>query len=156
MKIVLGDFNAKVGKEDIFKPTVGNECLHLYSNDKGVRTVNFATSKNLAVKSTMIPHRNFHKHNSTTPDGKNHNYIEHILIERRWHSSILDVRGFRGAERDSDHYLLVANIRERSAVNNQAVQKFDGNRLISGTYMNWRLRNSIRLRLQTGVQFRRT
>jgi exonuclease III len=25
MKILLGDFNAKVGKEDIFKPTIGNE-----------------------------------------------------------------------------------------------------------------------------------
>jgi hypothetical protein len=24
MKILLGDFNAKVGKEDIFKPTIGN------------------------------------------------------------------------------------------------------------------------------------
>jgi hypothetical protein len=23
MKILLGDFNAKVGKEDIFKPTIG-------------------------------------------------------------------------------------------------------------------------------------
>jgi hypothetical protein len=37
MKILLGDFNAKVGKEDIFKPTVGNECLHAISNDNGVR-----------------------------------------------------------------------------------------------------------------------
>jgi hypothetical protein len=26
MKILLGDFNAKVGREDIFKPTIGNEC----------------------------------------------------------------------------------------------------------------------------------
>jgi hypothetical protein len=25
MKILLGDFNAKIGREDIFKPTVGNE-----------------------------------------------------------------------------------------------------------------------------------
>jgi exonuclease III len=25
MKILLGDFNAKVGREDIFKPTIGNE-----------------------------------------------------------------------------------------------------------------------------------
>jgi hypothetical protein len=24
MKILLGDFNAKVGREDIFKPTIGN------------------------------------------------------------------------------------------------------------------------------------
>jgi hypothetical protein len=28
MKIPLGDFNAKVGKEDIFKPTIENENLH--------------------------------------------------------------------------------------------------------------------------------
>jgi hypothetical protein len=25
MKILLGDFNAKVGRVDIFKPTIGNE-----------------------------------------------------------------------------------------------------------------------------------
>jgi hypothetical protein len=50
MKILLGDFNAKVGREDIFKPTVGIESLHKISNDNGVRLVNFATSKNLKVK----------------------------------------------------------------------------------------------------------
>ena len=32
MKILLGDFNAKVGRENIFKPTIGNESLHQYSN----------------------------------------------------------------------------------------------------------------------------
>jgi exonuclease III len=47
MKILLGDFNAKVGREDIFKPTTGNESLHEISNDNGVRIVNFPTSKNL-------------------------------------------------------------------------------------------------------------
>jgi hypothetical protein len=56
MKILLGDFSAKVGREDIFKPTSGNESLHEISNDNGVRLVNFATSKNLRVKSTMFPH----------------------------------------------------------------------------------------------------
>jgi hypothetical protein len=33
VKILLGDFNAKVGKEGIFKPTIGNESLHEISND---------------------------------------------------------------------------------------------------------------------------
>jgi len=56
MKILLGDFNAKVGTENIFKPTNGNESLHQDSNDNGVRIVNFTTSKNLVVKNTMFPH----------------------------------------------------------------------------------------------------
>jgi hypothetical protein len=41
MKILLGDFNAKVGRENIFKPTIRNESLHQNSNDNGVRIVNF-------------------------------------------------------------------------------------------------------------------
>jgi hypothetical protein len=47
MKILLGDFNAKVGREDNFKPTIGNESLHEISNDTGVRFLNFATSINI-------------------------------------------------------------------------------------------------------------
>jgi hypothetical protein len=58
MKILLGDFNDKVGREDILKSTIGNENLLEISNDNGVRLVNFATSKNLRVKRTMFPHRN--------------------------------------------------------------------------------------------------
>jgi hypothetical protein len=45
MKILLGDCNAKVGRENIFKPTIGNESLHEISNDNGVRVVNFAHFK---------------------------------------------------------------------------------------------------------------
>jgi hypothetical protein len=37
-KKILLDFNAKVGKEDIFKPTIGNKSLHEISNDNGVTT----------------------------------------------------------------------------------------------------------------------
>jgi hypothetical protein len=45
MKMLLGDFSAKVGRENIFKPTIAQESLHQDSNDNGVRIVNFATSK---------------------------------------------------------------------------------------------------------------
>jgi len=45
IKIMLGDCNVKVCREDIFKPTVGNESLHQCSNDDGVRIVNFVTEK---------------------------------------------------------------------------------------------------------------
>jgi len=110
MKILLGDFNAKVGRENIFKPTVGNESFHQNSNNNGVRIVNFAISKNLDVKSIMFLHQNIHKYTWTSPDGKTHNQIDHILIDRRWHSSILDVRSFRRADCDTDHYLMDAKI----------------------------------------------
>ena len=90
MKILLGNCNAKLGREKIFKPTIGNVRLHQNSNDNGVRIVNFATSKNLVVKSTMFPHRNILRYTWTSPDGKTHNQIDHILIDRRRHSSIID------------------------------------------------------------------
>jgi len=61
MKTLLGDFNAKVGRENVFKATIGNDSLHQHCNANGVRIVTFATSKNLVVKSSMFPHRNIHK-----------------------------------------------------------------------------------------------
>jgi len=91
MKMLLEDFNAKVERENIFKPTIGKESLHQDSNDNGVRIVNFATSKNLVVKSTMFHHWNIHKYIWTSPDGKTHNQIHHVLTDMRWHSSVLDV-----------------------------------------------------------------
>ena len=46
MTILLGDFNAKMGRENIFKTTVGNDSVHQDSNDNCVRIANFARSKN--------------------------------------------------------------------------------------------------------------
>jgi hypothetical protein len=81
MKILLGDFNAKVGREDIFRLTTGNESLHKI-NDNGLRVVNFATSKNLRVKSTMFLHCNINKYNWTAPVGKPPKQIDDILVDR--------------------------------------------------------------------------
>jgi hypothetical protein len=125
MKILLGDFNAKVGRKDIFKPIIGNESLHQASNNNGVRVVNFATSKNLNVKSTTFPHRDIHKHTWNSPDDITHNQIDHVLIDKRRHSNILDICSFRGADWDTDHYLVVAKLRERTSVSKLARQNFD-------------------------------
>ena len=128
MKILLGDFNAKVGRENIFKPTIGQEILHQDSNDNWVRLVNLATSKNLVVKSTMLPRQNIHKYTWTHPDGKTDYQIDHMLIDRKWHSSVLDVRSFRGADCDTGHYLVIEKVRERLAVGKQAIQRFGSQR----------------------------
>ena len=69
-----------MGRENIFKSTIGNESLHQDSNDNGVRIVNFATSKILVLKSTMFPPHTF----ISTPGHLlmgTHNQIDHILID---------------------------------------------------------------------------
>jgi hypothetical protein len=63
MKILSGDFNSKLGREDMFKQIIGHESLHEISNDNGGRVVNFVTSENLIVKSTV-------------------NLVGHFLMER--------------------------------------------------------------------------
>jgi hypothetical protein len=60
----------------------------------------------------------------TSPDGKTHNQIDHILVDRQRHSNVLDIRSFRAAHCDSDHYLVVAKVRERLAVNKQRSHRF--------------------------------
>jgi len=44
IKILLGNFNAKVVRENIFIPTTGYEGLHQDSNDSSVRIIKFPTS----------------------------------------------------------------------------------------------------------------
>jgi hypothetical protein len=105
-----GDFTVKVGREDILKPTFGDDSLHEIGNDKGVRVVNFVISKSLIAKSTTFPHCNIHKFMWTSPLVKAHNQVDHILLGRRPHSSELDVRSLRRADCDTYHHLVVTNL----------------------------------------------
>jgi hypothetical protein len=52
-----------------------------------------------------------------------HNQIDHILIDRRRHSGILDIRSFKSADCDTDYYLMVAKVRERLAVSKQTMHR---------------------------------
>jgi hypothetical protein len=113
MKILLGDFSAKVGRENIFKAIVDDDILHEVSNDNGIRVVNFATSESLIVKSTTFPHHDIHKHTWTSSDDVTHNQIDHVLI------------GKRRADCDTDHFLVVAKLSKRISVSKRARQKFD-------------------------------
>jgi hypothetical protein len=65
----LRSFQCHTGRDDIFKPTIGNKSLHKISNDNGLKVVNSPTSKNL-VTTNMFPHRNINKYTWTSPDGK--------------------------------------------------------------------------------------
>jgi hypothetical protein len=76
----------------------------------------------------MFPHRSIYKYTWTSPDGQTHNQTDHVLIHRRQHSSIFDVRSVRGADCDMGHCLVVAKYRERLAVSKRPVNKVDMDR----------------------------
>ena len=70
IKIILQDFNAKVGKEYIYKPTIGNENLHNETNNNGIKMIQFAITKGLNVRSTTFPHKDIHKETQYSADGR--------------------------------------------------------------------------------------
>uniref|UniRef100_A0A182NDQ1 Endonuclease/exonuclease/phosphatase domain-containing protein n=1 Tax=Anopheles dirus TaxID=7168 RepID=A0A182NDQ1_9DIPT len=59
--IILGDFNAKIGREPVYRQYTGSHSLHEHSNDNGSRLVQFAAANNLVVGSTKFARRDIHK-----------------------------------------------------------------------------------------------
>jgi hypothetical protein len=74
----------------------------------------------------MFPHQNIINTPGPLLMGRyTTNHTDQILIDRRWHSSKLNVQFFRGPECDTNHYLVAAKVWRTLAVRKKAAQKFD-------------------------------
>ncbi|XP_058064590.1 craniofacial development protein 2-like, partial [Anopheles bellator] len=123
IKIVIGDFNAQVGQEEEYKPVIGGFSAHQRTNEMGLRLIDFATSKNMAVRSTCLQHSLLHKYTWRSPN-QTETQIDHVLVDCRHFSDITDVRSYRSANVDSDHYLVMVKMRPKlSVVNNVRYQR---------------------------------
>lgn len=121
-KIIVGDFNTKVGREALSRPTTGPHSAHDLSNENGLHTIDFAVSRGIVIASTLFPHKAAHKYTWRSPDGSTLNQIDHILVESRHVSSIMDVRTMRGADIDSDHFLVRMKYKARLAAKKCYIQ----------------------------------
>ena len=108
---VFGDLNAKVGADRQYCPEVLGPHGIGDMNGNGALLIDYALSNDLVIGGSMFEHKTIHKYSWVSPDGRTKNQIDHFLISRRWRSSLLDVRGFQGADVNSDHILLIAKVR---------------------------------------------
>jgi hypothetical protein len=82
--------------------------------------------------------------------------MDHALRDRRRHSNVLDVRYFRGADCDTDHYLVVARIRERLAVSKRPVNKMDIDRFNPKKLNEGEVKELYQVMIKTDFQLWRT
>jgi hypothetical protein len=69
---------------------------HKRSNDNRMRLIHFAASRNVVVGRAMFEHKDIQKRMWKSPDGNVSNQIDHILIDARHCSDLMDGRSSRG------------------------------------------------------------
>ena len=114
---MLGDANAKLGKEEASNEESGKHILHELSKRNGEMLLEFALENNLKVMSTQFQHKKIHKGTWLALDQKTLNQIDHVMISSEKKELMEDVRTMRGPNIDSDHYLLKITL-------NQNFQKY--------------------------------
>jgi hypothetical protein len=118
IRIVIGDLNAQVGREEEFRPTTGRFSLHPVSNENGLRLINFAAAHKMVISSTVFRRKDIHKVTWVSPDSRTKTQIDHLLIDSRHASDVLNTRTYRFTatyvdHHSSDHFLLGATVRAR-------------------------------------------
>ena len=80
IKIIMGDLNAKVGKDNChFERTMGTNGCGIM-NENGERLAEFCNTNNYVIGGTLFPHKEIHKLTWYSPNLRDRNQIDHIMI----------------------------------------------------------------------------
>ncbi|XP_030761955.1 craniofacial development protein 2-like [Sitophilus oryzae] len=113
INIIMGDMNAKVGEGPI-NNIVGKYGLGV-RNERGERLIEFCQDHNMTITNTLfkLPKRRLYTWRSPQDNGIRivRNQIDFILINQRFRSSVKSAKTFPGADINSDHNPVVANIK---------------------------------------------
>ena len=107
MLLIMGDLNAKVGNDNIGREDAMGRHGCGTINDNGERLVDFCINNRCKIGGTIFPHRDIHKLSWRSPDGHTVNQIDHVIVNKKWQRSLLDVKVHRGADVGSDQVSFV-------------------------------------------------
>ena len=112
MIIVMGDFNAKVGQQLSGENGLIGRFAYGRRNERGERLVNFCGINDLCITNSLFKQA---KENRCwtweSPNGRDRNQIDYILVSRRMKGWVRNSRAYPSADTGSDHQLVMANLK---------------------------------------------
>ncbi|PNF27457.1 hypothetical protein B7P43_G12954 [Cryptotermes secundus] len=100
--IILGDLNAKLGREEIYSNISGKYTLHNVTSPNGELLVEFIIANNMVIMSTQFQHKEIHKGTWRAAEHNTVNQIDHVIINASKKDLTEDVRTMREPNLDSD------------------------------------------------------
>jgi len=122
--LILGDFNAQIGKEPANQLVAGQHTIHDETSENGLILCQFVEANELIISGTCFEHKNIHKGTWNDTAGRTVNQIDHVLINKRRATIVEDVITMRGANCDSDNFLIRTIIRHKVSCTYQKKQKY--------------------------------
>ena len=109
--ILLGDFNARAGKNhDIWHGVIGQHGL-VNMNSSGLRLLSLCSELSHAITNTFFRLRDMHKISWMHSRSKHWHLIDYIIVRRRDLNEAKIARAMRGAECSTDHRIIRSILR---------------------------------------------
>ena len=104
--IIIGDWNAKVGSQEI--PGITGKIGLGVQNEAGQGLTKFCQENALVIASTLFQQHKRRLYTQTSSEGQYQNQIDYILCSQCWKCSIQLAKTRLGANCGSDHEILIA------------------------------------------------
>ena len=95
VKLLIGDFNAQISSDQRgLNSVVGPWGTARETSDNGDRMSTFCSNNGLKIGNTFFKHKDIHKKTWLSPDGNSVNEIDYICVNKKWGTSLMDVKRF--------------------------------------------------------------